>query len=324
MNTKISRYYKYFDIKRIEFSITLECGGRCKHCQAGAYINKKSSHSYVLANYAVDAVEKLSAVFDIDSVMTFGGEPLYYPEVVAAIHRKATDCGIRIREVITNGYFTNDAEKSKSVAKLLFDAGVNHLPISVDAFHQEYIPIEPVYQFVRDVIDAKIPDAFLHPAWLVSAEHDNPYNTKTREILDKFSDLGIPASKHNIDLNGSAARFLSEYYPEQQPLNRDDPNLATPCDGPLNIRGFLINPNGDVGVCGFVIGNIYTEDILDIISRYNPYENEGMAAMINGGFAGLLSYAEKRGVQIDISKYYSSCWDACNAITECLASKNLQ
>jgi MoaA/NifB/PqqE/SkfB family radical SAM enzyme len=318
MKTKIS---KYMDIKRVEFIVTWECAGRCKHCQAGDSINKKSSHNHVLANYAVDAVEKLSTVFDITSVMTFGGEPLYYPDVVAAIHKKATDCGIAIREVITNGYFTNDAEKSKSVAQSLYDAGVNHLPISVDAFHQEYIPIEPVYQFVRDVIDAKIPDAFLHPAWLVNENHENPYNAKTREILERFSDLGIPASKHNVDLHGSAARFLSEYYPEQQPLNPADPNLSTPCDGPANVGGFCIMPNGDVSVCGFVIGNIYKEDILDIVSRYNPYENEGMTAIINGGIAGLLSYAEKQGLSIDISKYYSSCWDACNAIAECLSCK---
>jgi MoaA/NifB/PqqE/SkfB family radical SAM enzyme len=267
-------------------------------------------------------LEKLAAVFDITSVMTFGGEPLYYPDVVCAIHRKAADCGIETREVITNGYFTNSAEKSRSIAEALADAGVNHLPISVDAFHQEHIPVEPVRRFVRDVINAKIPDAFLYPAWLIDAEHDNPYNRKTREILARFADLPIPVLNHGgVDLNGSAAKFLSEYFPDRRPLNPADADLAEPCAGLANIDNMVIVPNGDVMSCGFAIGNIYTEDILDIVRRYDPYENEAMAAVINGGIAGLLACAEKRGVQFDISEYYASCWDACNAIAECLSSK---
>ena len=321
MKTKISEYSEYMDIKRIEFIITYQCGGKCRHCQMGDSINKKSSHSHVISEYAVEAVEKLSAVFDITSVMTFGGEPLYYPEVVAAIHKKAMDCGIKTREVITNGYFTNNPEKSKSVAQLLFETGVNHLPISVDAFHQEYIPVEPVYQFVQDVIDAKIPDAFLHPAWLVNEGHENPYNKKTKEILEKFSDLNIPVGKYGgVGLNGNAAKFLSEYF-EAAPLNPADADLSTPCGELANVRCIGIEPNGNVGTCGFVIGNIYEEDILDIVRRYNPYENEIITAIINKGIGGLLSYAEKQGVIIDISKYYSSCWDACNKIVECLSAK---
>lgn len=304
MKTKLS---KFIDINRIEFIVTWQCGGRCKHCQMGNNINKPGSYRHVLANYAVEAVKKLASVYDVKSVMTFGGEPLYYPEVTAAIHKAATECGIETREVITNGYFTNNAERSKAVAEMLADAGVNHLPISVDAFHQEHIPIEPVYQFVRDVIDAKIPDAFLHTAWLLGEEHQNPYNEKTREILAKFSDLPIRVGKHGgVAPSGHAAKYLREYF---------KPELITsePCSGPLNVTCISIEPSGDVGVCGFVIGNIYKEDAIDIVTRYNPYENEGMLAVIQGGVSGLLSYAETQGVVIDTAEYCEACWSLCNA-----------
>ena len=318
MKEKISRY---MDIKRVEFTVTHQCGGKCRHCQSGSSINKRGTHRHVLAEYAVDAIEKLSTVFDITSVMTFGGEPLYYPDVTAAIHRKAADCGIETREIITNGYFTNSAEKSKRVALSLLDAGINALFISADALHQEFIPIEPVYRFAADVAEAKIPGAFLHPAWVVDKHHSNPYNDKTREILARFSDLPIAVGSNTVDLNGRAAQFLAEYYPERQPLSLDDPDLSTPCAELANVQGFGIEPNGNVACCGFVLGNIYTEDILDIVRRYSPYENEGMMAVINGGVAGLHSYAEKQGVHIDISKFYSACWDACGTIAGCLSSK---
>jgi len=321
MKTKIS---KYMDIKRIEFIVTWECGGRCKHCQSGDNINKPGSHRHVLADYAVDAVKKLASVFDIESVMTFGGEPLYYPEVTAAIHKAATECGIETREVITNGHFTDSAEKSRAAAQMLADAGVNHLPISVDAFHQENIPVEPVYQFVRDVIDAKIPDAFLHPAWLINKEHDNIYNAKTKEILKKFADLPIRVGENGgVGLAGHAAKYLRDYFPEAESID-DQIRASVPCSGPLEITGIGIEPNGNAVVCGGVIGNIYEEDIIDIITRYNPHENEAACAIIQDGIAGLLAYAKTQGVVVDTSEYGEACWSLCGAICSELSQSKIK
>ena len=88
---------KYMDINRIEFVVTWQCGGKCLHCQMGDNINMPNSHPHVLADYAIEAVKKIASVYDVESVMTFGGEPLYYPEVTAAIHKAATECGIKTR-----------------------------------------------------------------------------------------------------------------------------------------------------------------------------------------------------------------------------------
>jgi len=65
MKTKSS---KFMNIKRIEFIVTWQCGGRCKHCQIGNDINKKDSHRHVLSDYAVDAVKKLSATYEVTSI----------------------------------------------------------------------------------------------------------------------------------------------------------------------------------------------------------------------------------------------------------------
>ncbi|MCL2703584.1 MAG: radical SAM protein [Defluviitaleaceae bacterium] len=308
---------KYMDIKRIEFIVTWQCGGKCKHCQIGGEINKPGSHHHVLSDYAAEAVRKLSAAYDITSVMTFGGEPLYYPEVTAAIHKTAAVCGINARQIITNGYFTNSAEKSGLVARALADAGVNNIMLSVDAFHQEHIPIEPVYQFAKDITEAQIPGVFLHPAWLVDEEHENPYNAGTKEILERFSGLNIAAGQgNNVFLGGNSARYLREYFDVSE-INLGLKCGFAPHTEPLTeISSLTIVPNGDVMICGFSIGNIYIEDIMDVVLRYNPYEHCGMRAVINGGVSELLNCAAANEIMIDTSGYYSAC-DICHAVAKC-------
>jgi hypothetical protein len=309
MKEKLS---KFMDINRIEFIVTFQCGGRCRHCQIGNDINKRGPHRHVLSDYAVEAVKKIASVYNVDSIMTFGGEPLYYPEVTAAIHKAATDCKIETRQIITNGYFTNSTGKSGIVANALADAGVNNLLLSVDAFHQEHIPFEPVYQFARDIVDSKIPGAKLYPAWLVNSEHQNPYNMKTKEILARFSNLSVDINEYENQVSplGRATNLLREYY-EKAELNI----TKHECSELLTVTNISIVPNGDFMVCGFVIGNIYEEDVLDIIAHYNPYQNEGMLAIIQDGVVGLLDYAKTQGVVISASDYCDVC-GLCEAVVK--------
>lgn len=310
----MSNKVAYMNLNRIEFIVTWQCGGKCKHCQIGGEINKSGPCRHVRPDYAAEAIQKLSSIFPITSVMTFGGEPLYYPEAVCAIHQKAADCGIGTRQLLTNGYFTNNAETSRRVAHALAESGVNSLLLSVDAFHQEHIPLEPVYRFARYIAEAKIPGAYLYPAWLVHEDHDNPYNAGTKEILARFSDVSIPIQRgNNIFLSGYASRHLSEYYP-QHTLDLTANCASIPYAEPLtSVTSLSIVPNGDVMVCGFVIGNIYIEDILDIVKRYDPHKDERMSAVVDGGVTALLDYAAKKGVEVDLSACGSAC-DVCHAL----------
>ena len=298
----------YMNIKRIEFVVTYQCSGKCIHCSVGDRLNQADGHYHVRIPEAVKAIEWLSGHYGVSSVMTFGGEPLLYPDVVCAIHSTAASCGIEARQLITNGYFSKEEQRIGKVAKELKDAGVNNLMLSVDAFHQQTIPLELVYRFAQSAKLAGIPKLRLQPAWLVNQSHDNPYNQKTKEILSAFEALDIPVSSGNdIFLSGNAAKYLSEYYdaPKQ---NLTDSCGTLPYTEPLNnITSLSIVPNGDVMICSFVIGNIYRESMEEIVARYNPYENECMKAILTGGALGLVDLARKRGVSVDCEVCYSVC-----------------
>lgn len=303
----------YLNIDRLEFILTDRCTGRCKHCSAGdRVLHPRGTH--VPQEAAVRAVRELADMFDMQSVMTFGGEPLLYPEVACAIHRAAAaECGIPKRQIITNGFFTRDADRIRDVARSLAKAGVNDLLLSVDGFHQETIPIEAVRQFALAVKAAGIEKARFSPAWVVNEGFDCTENTHTREVLAALADTGLPVHDGNdIFLAGNALEYLSHYYPPAK-LNMADCCGSMPYTEPLtNQTSLSIEPNGDVTVCAFVIGNVCRESMRDIVARYDPFAEEGMRAAAQG-VPGLLALAEKRGIPVDMTRMYSVC-DLCRLV----------
>jgi len=248
--------------------------------------------------------------------MTFGGEPLLCHETICLIHSTAKECNIPQRQLITNGYFSKNEQTIETVAQNLCNAGINGIMLSVDAFHQEYIPLRPVLHFAQAIIK-NAPILRAHPAWLVNEQHDNEYNSKTHHLLKIFADMGIEISRgNNIAPSGSAVKYLSDYLPLPGEIDLSIPCGQNPYTArPDQIECVHIMPNGDMMHCAFKLGNIVTEDALDILDNYNPYANPATAALLNGGVETMLEYATKAGLNVDISDCRTAC-DVCRKIAQ--------
>lgn len=244
------------NLNRIEFVVTIACTGKCKHCSEGDHTD---CTGHIDADAAVRAIREVCQNYEVKSLMTFGGEPLLYPEVVCAIHRMAKEMGIPDRSLITNGFFSKDSDKIRETVQNLEESGVCHILLSVDAFHQETIPLEPVKIFAESVANSKI-NIKLSPAWLVSKEDNNPYNIRTREILKEFEYLNIPTGSGNIIFpSGNALKYLGEYFDENT-------EYFSPYDeDPRDIKAISFSPNGDV-----LDSNVYQKGILTILEEYQP------------------------------------------------------
>lgn len=243
------------NLSRIEFVVTTVCSGKCRHCSQGDI----RSSEHIDKDIACEAVFKIASEYNITSLMTFGGESLLYPETVCAIHRTATEMGIPKRQLITNGYFSRDYDKINSVAMNLADSCVNEILLSVDAFHQESIPLGYVIAFAEAVLATGTPIK-VQPAWLISADDDNPYNITTRDILSEFNSMGIETNEGNVIFpSGNALRYLSEYFDKDNlPKNPYE-------EDPTDIRAICFSANGDI------LGeNIYEKDINTILHCYAP------------------------------------------------------
>ena len=249
----MNQYLK--NLNKIEFVVTDACTGKCKHCSQGSHSLHSDRIDPILAE---DAVRRVSAVYDIKTVMTFGGEPLLHTDAVYAIMRAAREAGVGKRQVITNAFFSRDIAKIREVVTNLYLVGVNDLLLSVDAFHQETIPLDVVRAFAREAMACGL-KIRLQSAWLVSSTDSNPYNVRTRNILDSFRELGIDESVGNVIFpEGNALKFLSEYFVDSSPEN---PYIEDPCE----VKCLSFGANGDV-----LDGNIYTKDVLEIIKDYVP------------------------------------------------------
>lgn len=243
------------NLNRIEFVVTMACSGKCKHCSQGEI----RSNEAIDKDIATEAIRKIAKEYNIDSLMTFGGEPLLKADTVCAIHKTAREMNIPHRQLITNGYFSKDTDTIKDVAQKLSDSGVNDILLSVDAFHQETIPLKYVKAFAEAVLSTGV-SIRVQPAWLVSENDGNPYNIRTRELLGIFNEMGIGTNEGNIIFPaGNALKYLGEYFDKDNlPKNPYE-------EDPADIRAICFSANGDI-----LGGNVYNKDITEIIAEYTP------------------------------------------------------
>ena len=140
----------------------------------------------------------------------------------------------------------------------LAESGVNDILLSVDAFHQETIPVDAVECFAEEVLKLNLP-VRISPAWLVSKNHDNLYNEQTREIVNKFKQLGIAEGEGNVIFpEGNAVKYLSEYFKDKEFVN---PYI----EDPSNLQSISVEPDGSM------LGrSLYKESIFEILDEYKP------------------------------------------------------
>lgn len=248
------------NLKRIEFLITYDCTGKCIHCSEGDH---KFSGIHINGESGANALKEILKIHNIESVMTFGGEPLMYHSEVYKIHSAANSLNIPHRQLITNGYFSKNNEEIKTVCKNLKKAGVNDILLSVDSFHQETISLEPVKFFAQTLKDLGMPIR-TNPAWIKNKDFECLYNLKTKEILKEFEKLCITEGSGNIVFPwGNAKKNLSRYF-------TDSENYINPYEeNPAELKSVSIEPDGT-----FLNGNIYTGNILKIMDEYTPFNDK--------------------------------------------------
>lgn len=300
---------QYLAANRIEFAVTYLCNSKCRHCQRGDEEEGKRFPNHVDKGLAVEIVRKAGSKYRPTSLMTFGGEPLLYPEVVYAIHEEARKVGIPVRDLITNGYWSRKATKIQEVARNLVKCGVNEVALSVDGFHQEFVPLEIVREAAEALLEAGMPDVHWNPCWVISKHHDNAFNRKTKAVLHSLGDLRIRIGEGNVVRpEGRAIVSLKNYLPSKTLMPKEKCGEIPYTEKLDSVKTVLVEPDGSVAVCTeFYIGNAFETDIIDMLESYDPFKISQARALIENGIQGLADWARKKGVKPDPEGYYNVC-----------------
>jgi MoaA/NifB/PqqE/SkfB family radical SAM enzyme len=307
---------KYLIVDRIEFVVTYLCNSKCIHCQLDEK-EKKALPSHIDKDKASEIIRKVGGAYALKSVMTFGGEPLLYSENVCAIHAQAKKTGIPVRDVITNGFWSTKPEKIQKLAQDLAKSGVDEVAISVDCFHQEFVPLKIVKKTATSLVEAGIARVRWNPCWVVSKDHDNKYNRRTKAILQKLCRLHVEEGEgNNVRPEGRALSSLVEFLPPKTPVPKGKCGDIPYTEALDSVKTISIEPDGRIAVCrNFYIGNAFESDINDILKNYDPFKIPEARPILEKGIYGLISWAKKRGVELKPEGYCSIC-DVCTDLRE--------
>jgi hypothetical protein len=220
-------------------------------------------------------VEQLSERNPLDTVGIFGGESLLKPELVFAMGKMAKDYGVpNVMIAGTNCAWATSDERTRQILTSLMDADIG-FGFSMDAFHQEFVPLDRVERACRiarelGMTDGPRPNA----VFLESMEANNPYDQRTRELAAQMESMGyqiVPCPPGRIMYSGRATNLSihdsgSRSVPDE--TCRDVPWVCGSFERPSGIQ---IDCDGWVMVeHGISIGNTKKSSLPDILDDYDP------------------------------------------------------
>lgn len=203
------------------------CSSKCKHCSYSS--SPEWNHDYMTVEMA-DKIFKILKRLDCHAVHIGGGEPLLQPEKLLQVLKSAKRNKIAIEYIETNASWFTDETKAMSILTKLQENQVDTLLISMDPFHNEYIP----FRKVKGLIDAcRKADMSVFP-WLSEfwSDLDSMDDRKThslKEYGELFGQDYLAALPHRYGLNLKGRAFHTyKSLIKMEPLERILDN-SSPC-----------------------------------------------------------------------------------------------
>ncbi|AGC69134.1 radical SAM domain protein [Thermoclostridium stercorarium subsp. stercorarium DSM 8532] len=123
-----------------------KCSSKCRHCSYSS--SPKWPDDYMTPDVA-DEIFSILKRLGCSSVHIGGGEPLLKPDRILDILDSAAKNGMDIEYIETNASWYRDEASAVNILAELKRHGVHTLLISIDPFHNEYIPFRKVKDLVR-------------------------------------------------------------------------------------------------------------------------------------------------------------------------------
>lgn len=135
----------------ISISYTTVCNIACAHCSVHGGPARKGCLGVETASECV----RQAADAGVRIVSFTGGECTLFMDDLLAIMAAGQEKGVTY-SLTTNAHWARGPDEARAVVERLRDAGLEHLRISADAFHQRFIPLRHVTWAIEAALSARI------------------------------------------------------------------------------------------------------------------------------------------------------------------------
>jgi len=277
-------------IRSLGLLLTYKCNAKCQHC---AYACGPKFKGKMEVKDAENYIEQVKD--DLEVVCISGGEPSIYYDTLVKVVESATRVGISSIWVFTNGFWaqTDDVVREKLVP--LKKKGVTKMIFSVDAYHQEFVPLEFVERAIQITMELGI-DTEVDARFLGLPSAKNSQNLTTKRLLQQLHPLKVEIYESQPWYVGRAAELLSHYVERKFGLPLEKCDKIWSLGDLMKPEGVDIDQYGNVMVCpGISVGNANKKAFSDIVRCYDYRENPIIRAIAEGGPTELVEKAKGKG-----------------------------
>lgn len=182
------------------------CSSRCKHC---VYACSPGWPDDYMTSSAADEIFSILKALGCNSVHIGGGEPLLKAEKIFPVLEAAIKNNVGIDYIETNASWYRDESSARIILKELKKRDVYRLLISIDPYHNEYIP----FYKVKGLIEACSNVNMSVFPWLMEFWDDiDAFDDKKTHSLKEYAELfgesylwNLP-KKYGLNLRGRALK----------------------------------------------------------------------------------------------------------------------
>lgn len=133
---------------KLVFIVHKKCNASCSICCFSSSPDCREKLDIDKIKSYIDQSVKMK---DITSISFTGGEPFLEYRSLLLLVKYATQKGKKVT-TITNGYWASSYEKAHRILSELIEAGLQHLNISHDSYHKQYVATK----HVKNLLDAAV------------------------------------------------------------------------------------------------------------------------------------------------------------------------
>lgn len=219
-----------------------------------------------------DVLRQAKTLGTVEMIYFEGGEPfLFYPVMLQGL-REAANMGFKTG-VVTNCYWATSAEDAVQWLAPLADIGVDDIGLSSDLFHGESMMTPSARHAVEAATKLGLPQGVMS---IEVPDGCTTYPTRDR---------GEPIEGGAVRFRGRAAVNLTEGVPRHswtEFTQCPDEDFVNP--GRVHVDAF-----GNLHACqGVVMGNLWQQPLVDIVTSYDPHAHPIIGPLLEGGPAALI------------------------------------